>query len=91
MDPGHVFLEKLKLVPNLVCEDPSIITPTNSSFMDLPFSEFSKILDQRRSSAATISSNASSSTDLSTTNDDSTCLWDAQIGFPEETTRQSSV
>lgn len=29
MDPGHQLLQKLKLVPNLVNEDPSIITPVN--------------------------------------------------------------
>lgn len=62
---------------------------TNSTFLDLPFSEFSKLLDQRRSSAATISSNASSSTDLSTTSDHSTGLWDAQVGFPEDAARQT--
>lgn len=27
MDPGHQLLQKLKLVPNLVNEDPSITTP----------------------------------------------------------------
>ncbi|KAH8553518.1 hypothetical protein BGW37DRAFT_262718 [Umbelopsis sp. PMI_123] len=91
MDPGHKLLERLKMVPNLVSEDPAITTPTNSSFMDLPYSEFSKLLDQRRSSAATTSSNTSSTTDLSTTNaeSDSTCLWDAQVGYPQEITRQT--
>lgn len=55
--------------------------------MDMPFTEFSKLLDQRRSSAATISSNSSSSSDLSTASDvdnGSMCSWDYQVGYHQE-------
>jgi hypothetical protein len=34
MDPGHALLEKLKLVPNLVSEDPATITPVRFSILE---------------------------------------------------------
>ncbi|KAG2172214.1 hypothetical protein INT43_004755 [Umbelopsis isabellina] len=87
MDPGSKLLEQLKLVPNLVSEDPATITPTNSSFLDMPYSEFSKLLsERRRSSATTIASNESNS-DLSTTSsqeqEDNGMLWDSQVGYQQ--------
>ncbi|KAG2182261.1 hypothetical protein INT43_007188 [Umbelopsis isabellina] len=100
MDPGYKLLQKLKQVPNLVNEDPSIITPliltccssiqTNTSFMDMPWSDFSKLLAQqnRRSSSST-SSNASSNEvsseeyDEQDINDDTLGNWDAQTGYQE--------
>ncbi|KAI9311207.1 hypothetical protein BX666DRAFT_1998930 [Dichotomocladium elegans] len=39
MDPGLSLLEHIKSVPNLVHEDPSIVTPQNSAFVDRPWSE----------------------------------------------------
>jgi hypothetical protein len=45
------------------------------------------LLDQRRSSAATISSNSSSSSDLSIPSDvdnGSMCSWDYQVGYHQE-------
>ncbi|KAF7724838.1 protein kinase [Apophysomyces ossiformis] len=48
MDPGYSLLQHIKTVPNLISEDPSVATPKNSSFMDLPWSEFSKLLAQKR-------------------------------------------
>ncbi|GAB5585555.1 hypothetical protein Unana1_00455 [Umbelopsis nana] len=87
MDPGQKLLEKLKLVPNLVSEDPATTTPTNSSFLDLPFTEFSKLLDQSRASDTTVSSNTSSTTDLSIASDADNatmCSWDYQVGYPQQ-------
>jgi hypothetical protein len=52
MDPGQNLLNHLKTVPNLVNEDPSTITPTNTSFVDVPWSDFSKMLAQKRKSNA---------------------------------------
>ncbi|CAM0140561.1 hypothetical protein VKS41_006580 [Umbelopsis sp. WA50703] len=85
MDPGNNLLEQLKLVPNLVSEDPATITPTNSSFLDMPYANFSKLLSERRSSATTIASNESNS-DLSTASSqeqDIGMLWDSQVGYPQ--------
>ena len=110
MDPGQKLLEKLKLVPNLVSEDPATTTPvscesihllfpayilhfniqTNSSFLDLPFTEFSKLLDQSRASDTTVSSNTSSTTDRSIASDADNatmCSWDYQVGYPQQTRR----
>lgn len=44
MDPGLKLLQHIKTIPNLVNEDPSIITPENSTFTDLPWSDLSKLL-----------------------------------------------
>lgn len=52
MDPGHKLLQNLKTVPNLVNEDPSTITPSNTSFVDIPWSDFSKMLAKDRKSSA---------------------------------------
>lgn len=48
MDPGQKLLQHLKTVPNLVNEDPSTITPTNTSFVDMPWSDFSKMLAEKQ-------------------------------------------
>ncbi|KAL9547442.1 hypothetical protein PS6_007140 [Mucor atramentarius] len=37
MDPGQELLQHLKTVPNLVSEEPSTITPSNTSFVDVPW------------------------------------------------------
>ncbi|KAI9287070.1 hypothetical protein BC943DRAFT_270092, partial [Umbelopsis sp. AD052] len=88
MDPGHQLLQKLKLVPNLVNEDPSITTPTNTSFMEMPWSDFSKLLAQqnRRASASSHNSDETSSTSTNSDqdiNDESLGNWDAHIGYQE--------
>jgi len=88
MDPGYKLLQNLKQVPNLVNEDPSIITPTNTSFMDMPWSDFSKLLAQqnRRSSASSNSSSNETSSveyDEQDINNESLGNWDAQIGYQE--------
>lgn len=52
MDPGHKLLQHLKTVPNLVNEDPSTITPSNTSFVDIPWKDFSKMLANNRKASA---------------------------------------
>lgn len=48
MDPGYKYMQQLKTVPNLVSEEPSTITPKNTSFVDVPWSDFTKQLAQKR-------------------------------------------
>ncbi|CAO3614102.1 unnamed protein product [Cunninghamella blakesleeana] len=76
MDPGSKLLAHIKTVPNLISEDPSIVTPKNTSFMDLPWSELSKLMkkQERRSSTDTTSTDDSSSDDDSSVDN---ALWDA--------------
>jgi hypothetical protein len=50
MDPGYKYLQQIKTVPNLVSEEPSTITPKNTSFVDVPWSDFTKLLAQKRES-----------------------------------------
>lgn len=52
MDPGQELLQHLKTVPNLVSEEPSTITPSNTSFVDVPWSDFSKMLASKSESTA---------------------------------------
>ncbi|KAI8076763.1 uncharacterized protein BX664DRAFT_343871 [Halteromyces radiatus] len=79
MDPGYKLLEHIKTIPNLINEDPSITTPKNSSFMDLPWSEFSKLLaNQKRRTSTTSSDSLDSSIEDETVNDS---LWDANTGY----------
>ncbi|KAI8373777.1 hypothetical protein BD560DRAFT_394358 [Blakeslea trispora] len=51
MDPGHNYIQKLKTVPNLVSEEPSTITPKNTSFVDVPWNDFVELLAQKRKAA----------------------------------------
>jgi hypothetical protein len=53
MDPGHKLLQHIKTVPNLVSEEPSTITPKNTSFVDVPWSDFSRMIQQKRMDNAT--------------------------------------
>ncbi|OBZ87759.1 hypothetical protein A0J61_04189 [Choanephora cucurbitarum] len=86
MDPGYKLLQHIKTVPNLINEDPSITTPKNSTFMDLPWSDFSKLLAdkkiQRRSSDTSVNSSASSSSDESPENF-SLGNWDSMTGYQD--------
>ncbi|KAG0178775.1 hypothetical protein DFQ28_003761 [Apophysomyces sp. BC1034] len=81
MDPGYTLLQHIKTVPNLISEDPSVATPKNSSFMDLPWSEFSKLLAQKRrpseSSTHTEESSSSSSSESNLGN------WDGMTGYQD--------
>lgn len=90
MDPGYKLLQHIKTVPNLINEDPSITTPKNSSFMDMPWSEFSQLLKRRTSS----SSDSSSSTTTDNLNQDigsvenfSLGNWDSMTGYQDEAHR----
>ncbi|KAI9283388.1 hypothetical protein BY458DRAFT_496376 [Sporodiniella umbellata] len=81
MDPGYKLLQHIKTVPNLINEDPSIITPKNSSFMDLPWSSFSALL-QRRTSYS--SSSSSSSEESSSADNFSLGNWDSMTGYQDQ-------
>ncbi|KAI7871342.1 hypothetical protein BDF14DRAFT_1222415 [Spinellus fusiger] len=39
MDPGHSLLQHIKTIPNLINEDPNTVTPENTAFKDIPWSE----------------------------------------------------
>jgi hypothetical protein len=84
MDPGYTLLQHIKTVPNLINEDPSITTPKNTSFMDMPWSEFSKLLkDKRRSSASASSVSSESTAGDSVQEDLSLGNWDAMTGYQD--------
>ncbi|SAL98256.1 hypothetical protein [Absidia glauca] len=83
MDPGHKLLEHIKTIPNLINEDPSVTTPKNSSFMDLPWSELSKLLNNQKRRASTTSADSVVVSDSSVSEDESVddSLWDANTGY----------
>ncbi|CAO3656393.1 unnamed protein product [Mucor hiemalis] len=86
MDPGYTLLQHIKTVPNLINEDPSITTPKNSSFMDMPWSEFSKLLatKERRSSTSGSSTTSSSTSEEDNSPEDfSLGNWDAMTGYQD--------
>ncbi|GAA5804477.1 hypothetical protein EDC94DRAFT_637693 [Helicostylum pulchrum] len=89
MDPGYTLLQHIKTIPNLINEDPSITTPKNSSFMDMPWSEFSKLLNNKRRASA--SSSSTSSSDSSSTNESTENFslgnWDSMTGFQDSVQR----
>ncbi|KAI9317010.1 hypothetical protein BX666DRAFT_1857703 [Dichotomocladium elegans] len=52
MDPGKSHLDHLKLVPNLVEEDPAAITPVQQkAYMDMPWKDFSAMLQKNKHEA----------------------------------------
>lgn len=83
MDPGHKLLEHIKTIPNLINEDPSVTTPKNSSFMDLPWSELSKLLNNQKRRTSTTSADSVVVSDSSVSEDESIddSLWDANTGY----------
>ncbi|KAI7870095.1 uncharacterized protein EV154DRAFT_530227 [Mucor mucedo] len=83
MDPGYTLLQHIKTVPNLINEDPSITTPKNSSFMDMPWSEFSKLLNNKRRSSASASSTSSQSSSDETPENFSLGNWDSMTGYQD--------
>ncbi|CAO3644726.1 unnamed protein product [Cunninghamella echinulata] len=89
MDPGSKLLAHIATIPNLISEDPSIVTPKNSSFMDLPWSELSKLMNQdRRSSTSTATSDDSSSDDDASIDNS---LWDSNTYYQDQTHKVSST
>jgi hypothetical protein len=92
MDPGYKLLQHIKTVPNLINEDPSITTPKNSSFMDMPWSDFSKLLNtnKRRSSASGSSTISEESTDSTASKEDfSLGNWDSMTGYQDSEHRNT--
>ncbi|KAI8147384.1 hypothetical protein BJV82DRAFT_345201 [Fennellomyces sp. T-0311] len=81
MDPGYKLLQHIKTVPNLINEDPSIVTPKNSSFMDLPWSDFSKLLAKQDASKARRASTSSIETSTTASSDSQELgNWDYMTG-----------
>lgn len=87
MDPGYTLLQHIKTIPNLINEDPSITTPKNSSFMDMPWSEFSKLLSNNRRSSASASSTSSESTIDDSPENFSLGNWDSTTGYQDTVQR----
>jgi hypothetical protein len=63
---------------------------TNTSFMDMPWSDFSKLLAQQNRRASSSASSSASSNEVSSEeydeqniNDDTLGNWDAQTGYQE--------
>ncbi|KAI9480756.1 MAG: hypothetical protein EXX96DRAFT_564064 [Benjaminiella poitrasii] len=88
MDPGYKLLQHIKTVPNLINEDPSITTPKNSTFMDMPWSEFSKLLKSnvRRDSGSVSSVDSGASSpgeDVNNSEDVSLSNWDSMTGYQD--------
>lgn len=90
MDPGYKYLQRIKTVPNLINEDPSIVTPKNSSFMDLPWSDLSKLVAThdskgRRASGASTASSGTDSSSKSTHGVEHEELgnWDSMTGYQD--------
>lgn len=87
MDPGYKLLQHIKTVPNLINEDPSIVTPKNTSFMDLPWGEFSKLLANQENQQKAKMTRRSSATSLdsasSASSSEETCNWDGMTGFQD--------
>lgn len=85
MDPGYKLLQHIKTVPNLINEDPSIVTPKNSSFLDMPWDDLSKLLASRQQESSTHkrrTSNASVET-ASTSSEADLGNWDSTTGFQD--------
>ncbi|KAI7874231.1 hypothetical protein K492DRAFT_211693 [Lichtheimia hyalospora FSU 10163] len=85
MDPGYKLLQHIKTVPNLINEDPSIVTPKNSSFLDLPWNDLSKLLASRQEESQTHkrrTSNASVET-ASTSSEADLGNWDSMTGYQD--------
>lgn len=104
MDPGQKFLQKLKTVPNLVDEAPSTITPKNTSFVDIPWSDFSEMLAQKRNVDAEKSKESATpvkkedDVDLTFTQPEKGSVedftlgnWDASTGFQDAEHRKAAA
>ncbi|KAG0750593.1 hypothetical protein G6F57_000569 [Rhizopus arrhizus] len=88
MDPGYKLLQHIKTIPNLINEDPSITTPKNSSFTDLPWSDVSTLLKRR----ASLSSSSSHTTNEESVSSENFSLgnWDSMTGYQDSEHRQTA-
>ncbi|KAI9314551.1 hypothetical protein BX666DRAFT_1862202 [Dichotomocladium elegans] len=81
MDPGYNLLQHIKTIPNLINEDPSIVTPKNTSFMDLPWSDFSKLLSNHKpSQSGDLSKRRASSSSIETASTVSSSETETELG-----------
>ncbi|KAI8975421.1 hypothetical protein BDF20DRAFT_878576 [Mycotypha africana] len=51
MDPGKKVLDNLDKVPNLVDQEPSIVTPPHTASNDVSWEEYAKTLNDKRNDA----------------------------------------
>lgn len=87
MDPGQSLLQRLKEVPNLINEDPSITTPKNTAFVDLPWSDFAKLVDKDKRKAKqriTQSRDTTDKQDAMQPEDKSLGNWDSTTGYQDK-------
>ncbi|KAI9274490.1 hypothetical protein BDA99DRAFT_533126 [Phascolomyces articulosus] len=100
MDPGQSHLERLKKVPNLIDEDPSVITPAQQKgYMNMPWKEFSammqknnkenaqkcdKFQNQQKSHTAETSRTTSSSGTPAIEEGENEGAWDSETGYQDE-------
>lgn len=85
MDPGIKLLRQLKTVPNLISEDPSVVTPeSQKSFMDLPWESFSRLLTEKKfSPVGSPASRSQENLAVVPSDEDDTVLaanWDGMTG-----------
>ncbi|KAL0073804.1 hypothetical protein J3Q64DRAFT_1775012 [Phycomyces blakesleeanus] len=87
MDPGRKNLENLKKSPNLVSEEPSIITPTNQTAIgNLSWKDFKCLLAKRKAEEERVyeanERRKSTHQDIdSTINTDAN--WDSRTGYQD--------
>ncbi|KAI8148678.1 hypothetical protein BJV82DRAFT_664032 [Fennellomyces sp. T-0311] len=98
MDPGYSHLERLKKVPNLIDEDPSIVTPAQQKrYMNMPWKEFAAMMQKRKETAEKLdklnakrddssskSTMSSSSGTPAVEEGDNEGAWDAETGYQDE-------
>lgn len=82
MDPGISLLEHIKTIPNLINEDPSIVTPKCVSFSHRPWTEHSIPPEMAVSSSGNESCDSSDKVISETS-----CLgnWDGMTTFQDFT------
>lgn len=89
MDPGFKLLQHIKTIPNLINEDPSITTPKNSSFMDMPWSEFSKLLKNNTDRRSSTSASSTASSEDEEPENFSLGNWDSMTGYQDSQHRNT--
>ncbi|RUS13713.1 hypothetical protein BC938DRAFT_477710 [Jimgerdemannia flammicorona] len=84
MDPGIQLLRHLKTVPNLISEDPAVVTPpAQKSFMDMPWESFSRLLAEKKptgSLASRSQENLSLDSDIEEDDNVLAANWDGMTG-----------
>ncbi|KAG2223217.1 hypothetical protein INT45_006098 [Circinella minor] len=99
MDPGQSHLERVKKVPNLIDEDPSICTPAQQKgYMDMPWKDFAAMMQRKSKEHAekdfeSLSSKRKDSTNTSRSSSGTPAVeeghenegaWDSETGYQDE-------